>query len=305
MKRDVDRLAHEQYDLLVIGGGVYGACIAWDAAQRGLSVALIEKGDFGQATSANSLKTIHGGLRYLQDGDLRLVRTMIGERMAFMHIAPHLVHPLPFLMATYRGLAKGKAVMRAALLMNDLLGFDRNRIGDPQKHLPRGRIVDRAECLRLVPGILEAGLSGGALWYDAQMHNSERLTLAFVLSAAHAGAHVANYVAAIGLSRTGDRVTGAQARDTLTGEEFDIRARVVVNATGPWAESLLTLGSGRRREPLFRPSIAINLVTRQLIPHYAVGIRSTYRSAPARQRSRLLCIVPWREYSLIGTAHYA
>jgi len=136
MKRDLTQLANNQFDVFIIGGGIYGACIAWDAALRGLFVALVDKGDFGQATSANSLKTVHGGLRYLQDADLKLMRTMIQERAAYARIAPHLVHPMPFLMPTYNRLMKSKPVMGAALLINDLIGLDHNQPADPQKRLP-------------------------------------------------------------------------------------------------------------------------------------------------------------------------
>ncbi|MGB3701972.1 MAG: FAD-dependent oxidoreductase, partial [Anaerolineales bacterium] len=119
MQRNPTQLSKVEYDLIVIGGGIYGACIAWDAAQRGLSVAIIERGDFGQETSANSLKTVHGGLRYLQDFDLNMVRLMIQERSIYLHIAPHLVHPLPCLTPTYSRLMKSKAVMGMALKLND------------------------------------------------------------------------------------------------------------------------------------------------------------------------------------------
>jgi len=120
MHRDLSQLADQSFDLVIVSGGVHGAWIAWDAALRGLSVALIERGDFGQETSANSLKTVHGGLRYLQDLDIGLVRTMIQERSAYLRIAPHLVHPLPCLMPTYTKLMRSRPVMGAAIRLNDL-----------------------------------------------------------------------------------------------------------------------------------------------------------------------------------------
>jgi glycerol-3-phosphate dehydrogenase len=300
-------LSDDRYDMLVIGGGIYGACVAWDATLRGLSVALIDKADFGHATSANSLKIIHGGLRYLQDAKLGLVRRMIRERMVFMRIAPHLVHPLPCVMPTSYRLTRSKLVMAAALLANDLAGFDRNRLRDLQKHLPRGRIISREECLQLLPGIPAENITGGAIWYDCQVYNSERLTLSFVLSAADAGADVANYVEAVGLLRNGDGVTGVKAKDLLTSEELDIRAETVVNAAGPWVESVLHLLDGRRPGRRFHPSMAMNLVARQIIPEYGAGVPSTYKvsdgNAGIGKRSRLLFVVPWRNYSLVGTVH--
>jgi glycerol-3-phosphate dehydrogenase len=126
MVRNLTNLSRHTYDVLVIGGGIYGACVAWDAALRGLSVALVEKGDFGHATSSNSLRVIHGGLRYLQHGDIRRVRRSIQERAAFMRIAPHLVHPLPILIPTYGHSLRGKEIFSIALLVNEILGFDQN-----------------------------------------------------------------------------------------------------------------------------------------------------------------------------------
>src|ERR671930_1078023 len=183
MQRDLNRLATDAYDVLIIGGGIYGVCVAWDAALRGLSVALVERGDFGHATSSNSLRVIHGGLRYLQYGDLHRLRQSIQERTVFMRIAPHLVHPLPFFIPTYGHAMRGKEILALALRINDLIGFNRNRLEDPQKYLPPGRIISREECLRLFPGIEKKELTGGAIVYDCQLFSSERLILSFARSA--------------------------------------------------------------------------------------------------------------------------
>src|SRR5881296_328820 len=126
MRRDLAALSDNVHDVLIIGGGIYGAFCAWDAAQRGLSVALVDKGDFGNATSSNNLRIIHGGLRYLQHGDIGRMRESIRERKILMRIAPHLVHPLRFVIPTYSRSLQGKAVMALALALNDLIGFDRN-----------------------------------------------------------------------------------------------------------------------------------------------------------------------------------
>lgn len=313
MKRDTPRLASEVYDLLVIGGGITGVCVAWDATLRGLKVALVESQDFGAATSANSLKTIHGGLRYLQDANLGLMRTMIRERRAFLHIAPHLVRPLPFLMPTTGRLLRSRPVMRLALALNDLISFDRNRGLDRQRRLPHGRVISRAECLRLLPGINTREVTGGALWYDAQMYNSDRLLLSFLLSATTAGAVVANYTTATALLLETERVTGTsrvagvKVRDELSGRVYDIGAKLVVNAAGAQVDAFLA-HLGRNQGPRkFQPSLAMNLVTRCIMPDYAVGLTGQYRR-PDRdgalvERSRLLFIVPWRRFSLIGTIH--
>lgn len=307
MSRNLSSLANEQFDLLVIGGGIHGACIAWDASLRGLSVALVERGDFGQETSANSLKTVHGGLRYLQDANLQIVRQMIHERRALLRIAPHLVHRLPCLMPTYPHLMKSKPVMVMALLLNDLIGFDRNRIPDPEKHLPAGRVLSRDECLDILPGLPREEITGGAQWYDGQIYDSERLTLSFVMSAVKKGAQAANYVEVTGLLREGDRVAGAKARDNLTGDEFVIRSKIVANAAGPWVDDLLGHLGLPKMGKKFHHSLAMNLVTRKFIENHAAGVLTrpgaVHGNGTRPNKGRMLFISPWREYSLIGTFH--
>jgi glycerol-3-phosphate dehydrogenase len=308
MKRDTAELSRSTYDILVIGGGIYGAWTAWDAALRGLSVALVDKGDFGSRTSSNSLKVIHGGLRYLQHADFRRLRRSICERTVLMRVAPHLVHPLPFLMPTYGHFMKGKELMSFALMMSDIIGFDRNQLEDPEKHLPGGRVISKDECLRLFPGVKEEGLTGGAIWYDCQMYNSERMLLSILRSAEKAGAVLANYIEVTGFLREGNRVTGVRARDVLTEEDLDIHAKIVVNTSGPWVDYLLRLLNGNYKNPRIFLSKAMNLVVRrQLIPKYAVGVWSKFefkdKDAILSKGSRLLFIVPWREFSLIGTTH--
>jgi glycerol-3-phosphate dehydrogenase len=296
MKRDLSSLEGHEFHLVIVGAGVYGAVAAWDAALRGLSVALVDKGDFGSATSFNNLKTVHGGLRYLQHADLRRMRESVRERRTLMRIAPHLVHPLPFLLPTYREGIRRRPFLAVALLLNDLVSFDRNRDADPEKFLPPGRIVSRAECQRLVPGIDGRDLTGGALWYDAQIYNSDRLTLSFVKSAEKAGAQVANYVEATGFLREGNRVCGVKAKDVSGGGELDIRGRVVLNASGPWVDrTLATLNGARPR--LFYFSKAMNLVTRPIVQGVAVGLPG--------KRNQVLFVVPWRGLSLVGTSHAA
>jgi glycerol-3-phosphate dehydrogenase len=307
MKRDLARLSDHKFDVLVVGGGIHGACIAWDATSRGLSVALIEKGDFGEATSANSLKTVHGGLRYLQDANLTLVRKMIRERRAMLRIAPHLVHPLGCVMPTYPKLMKSKPVMAVALKLNDAVGFDRNNLDDPEKHLPASRILSRDECLQLLPGIPDAGVTGAAMWYDGQIYNTERMTLAFIRAAAEEGAAASNYMQAIDFLRADERITGVIAKDTISGAKIEISADMVVNAAGPWVDAVLNPLHGRKGEPKFHHSLAMNLVTRQLFPTYAAGIPTRPVNPDGRRevgkRSQTLFIAPWREYSLVGTHH--
>ena len=297
MQRNLKSLSNRPFDLLVIGGGIHGACVAWEATLRGLSVALIEQSDFASGTSANSLKVIHGGLRYLQTADLRRMRQSIRARQTLMRIAPHLVHPMPVLVPTYGYSLKGKTAMAMALKMNDVISYDRNfLLADPQKHIPPGRILSQKACLDQLPDLPTDGLTGAAVFYDAQVYNSEQLVLAFLHSADQRGAQIANYVRAVGFTKENDRVTATTAEDQLTGDRFDIQAKAVINASGPWINQLIaTAVEAPTPQPLAK---AMNLVTRPLFGSQldcAVGITSR---APG---SRLFFIAPWRGRSLIGT----
>ena len=308
MKRDPAAMTAREYDLLVIGAGIHGANVAWDAALRGLGVALVDKGDFVSGNSANTLKIVHGGLRYLQQANLARMRLSIRERKTLMRSAPHLVRPLPCLTPTYRSPTKGRLAMRLAMAINDLVGFDRNRGADPPQRIPAGRILSRDECLRKIPGLDGRGVTGGALWHDALMHNSERLVLSIIKSAVRAGAEAANYVEATGLLTEGERVVGMRARDLLGGDEFDIRAGVVVNASGPRLDDVIALSQNRQRERRIKLSTAINLVvSRPLVTEAAVGFRSSSEferpGGTGGRGSRMLFAVPWRGRALVGTRH--
>jgi len=310
MKRNLTTLADTHFDVLIIGGGIYGAWTAWDAAQRGLAVALVEKGDFGGATSSNSLKIMHGGLRYLQHADFKRMRESIRERSILMRVAPHLVHPLPCLMPTYGHGMKGREALGLAMRLNDAMSFDRNaQLDDPQKHIPPGRIVSTDEVRRLVPEVETKNLTGGALWYDCQNYNSERLLFSILHSAVNAGAQMANYVEAVGFEKQANRIVAANVKDILTGETFSIHAKLIVNTCGPWVDLLLNRLDGRKsRQQKFLPSKTMNLVIkRQLIPDYAVGVSSQFefkdKDTIISKGSRALFIVPWRNYSMVGTTH--
>ena len=271
-----------------------GAAIAWDAALRGLRVALVEAADFGAGTSWNSLKTIHGGLRHLQRANVAAVRAAARERSAFLRIAPALVHPLNFLVPTHGHGLRGRGALAMALLASDALTRGRNRGLDDAHSIPRSRMLSPAGARALVPGLSADGLTGGALWTDAQVASSERLVLAFLHSASAFGAAVANYVAASALTRdAGGRVTGAACRDGLGGEALTVRARVTINAAGPGIDSVLDAGGvSAPRLPLLR---AWNLVLRRtVVPDLAVG---------GHANGRFLFLVPWRDRAIVGTGY--
>ena len=309
MERNLTRLSNTPYDLLVVGGGIYGVSLARDAALRGLRVGLVEGGDFGHATSFNTLKVIHGGFRYLQHLDIPRMRESIYERMVLMRIAPHLVHPIPFLLPAYGNGMQGKGIMRMALALNDLIGWDRNRLRDPDKYLPRGRVISKSECLRLIPGLSDEDLTGAAIWHDCQLYNSERLVMAVVKDAVKAGADAVNHVEVHGFLRQRNRINGVQAIDQLTGNKLEITAKIVVNAAGPWVHRILELSNGcpdRRRLPLAK---AMNLVVnRPLVSKFAVGISSKRKYVDTRavfnKGHRVFFMVPWHGYTLIGTTQW-
>lgn len=298
MVRDLRALADTRFDLLVIGAGIYGAATAWDAAARGLSVALVDRGDFGGATSFNNLKTLHGGLRSLQALDFQQMRRFIRERRALARIVPHLVRALPFVVPTTRNPKRSALAMRLALIVNDLVARDRNDgLEDADLHLPDGRVVSRPEALRLNPLVAPEGVTGGAIWHDYQMTHADRVTLSFVLSAAGAGAVAANHVAAESFLLEGGRVIGARLRDRRSDASLDLRARVVVNAAGAWAPELVrTLPDGARAVPAPRLSRAMNVVVGQAPGSHACG---------GVVDGRFLFMVPWRDVSILGTSHDA
>lgn len=298
MVRDLRRLADSRFDVLVIGAGIYGAATAWDATSRGLHVALIDRGDFGSGTSFHNLKTLHGGLRSLQAMNLRQMRRFIRERRALVRIAPHLVRPLPFIVPTSTRLTRHARFMQVGLALNDLAAHDRSDgITDPDLHLPRGTVVSRAEALRLNPFVDPDAVAGGAVWYDYQMTNADRMTFSFALSAAAGGAATANYLGAESLLLDGGRVSGARVRDGIAGERFDVRASVTINATGAWAPELAaSLPGATGGGPAGLLSRAMNVVVREPARDYACG---------GAVDGRFLFLVPWRNVSILGTSHDA
>lgn len=296
MRRDLAALTSGTFDLLVIGGGIYGATAAWDATLRGLSVAIIDRGDFGGGTSFNSAKTVHGGVRALQSGDVAALRRFVRERRALSRVLPHLVHPLPFVIPTRRGIARNRTLLRLYFALNDLLGHDRNAELDSALRLPPSRLLSREECLELNPLIDPRGVTGGIEWHDCQMYNCDRVHFSFIASAVEGGAVAANYVEATTALMRGTAVEGVHATDRLDGESLDIRARVVLNAAGPWAPELdgrLVAGAGGRQ--CGRLSKAMNFVIASPLPGpHAVG---------GEYDGRFLFVAPWREFAIIGTSY--
>jgi glycerol-3-phosphate dehydrogenase len=296
MRRDLSRLANETFDVLVIGGGVTGACIARDAALRGLSVALAEKKDFANATSAHNSKLIHGGLRYLRNFELGLVRESLRERRIWQRIAPHLVQPLPFLIPLYGGGFKARATLSAGLNLYDVLSFDRGWLDDPAERLPGHRWLDKKRALAEEPMLDGNGFEGAFRYYDAQMYAPERMALECILGAAEHGAAAANYMAAESFLMRDGRIEGAKLRDLFDASQIEVRAKLTILAAGPWADLFLNSALGKPTTHKLLRSKGIHL----LVP----PITRTDALTVAAGNGHFF-VLPWRGLSLLGTTDAA
>lgn len=285
-QENLARLADETWDVLVIGGGITGAAIARDATLRGFRTALVEKGDFAIGTSSRSTRLVHGGIRYLEYREFRLVFDASTERRILRRIAPRLVRPLAFLYPLYAGQRPPAWKLRLGLTLYDALSLFRN----VQNH----RWLSPKEAARREPLIAGRGLIGVGRYYDAQV-NDARLTLAMLKSAHLHGAVVANYVPVVGLMKAKGRIVGAQVVDARTGREIEIRARIVVNATGIWADHIRALDEPNRR-PMLRPTKGVHLLIprARLHTHHAVIFTSP-------RDGRHMFVIPWKDFALIGT----
>ena len=285
MTRDLAKLSSQKFDLLVIGGGIVGAGIAWDASLRGLSCALIEQNEFASGTSSRTTKLIHGGLRYLEQLDIGLVRESLRERETLFRIAPQWVKPLPFLVPV-----RGSSPRPWPLVKMGVALYDRLAHTPPaQRHrfLEGARQVGEAEEL-----LQKGGTERAALYTDGQMDDAG-LVMAVLEAAARAGAVLANQLRVVGWWMERGSIQAAEAEDTHDKRKFLIRAEQVVNATGPWSDRLRRMASAHVR-PIVRPSKGIHLVYPSLGLRHALVLSSP-------QDGRIFFCIPWKEQTLIGT----
>ena len=282
----MESLGRGPWDLLVIGGGIVGAATARDAAMRGLRVAVVERGDLGSGTSSHSSRLAHGGLRYLEHGDFRLVFEALHERATLLRIAPHLVHPLAFIFPVYRGDRVPLWKLFAGMWLYDLLAGTRN--------VRAHRMLGKRSLLRAEPMLRERGLVGGARYWDCQLDDA-RLTLATARSALAHGAAVATYTAVEELIRVGGRIAGARVKDLLTGETAEIHAPIVVNATGPWSDQLRRL-----EDPEAAPVLRLTKGVHVEVPRARLGHTDAITLTSAVD-GRVMFVLPWGDWSYIGT----
>lgn len=288
---NLQRMSRESFDVAVIGGGITGAGVALDAVTRGLTVALIEKNDFASGTSSRSSKLIHGGLRYLEHLEFGLVYESLNERAVLSRIAPHLSKPLTFLIPVYSSAARSplgnnRLKLAAGLWIYDLLA-GRSNVG-------RHRWLSCNAALDLAPALESRGLRGAFCYYDCLTDDS-RLVIEVIKSAAAYGAVVANYASAIALGESDDGLSRIKVKNLLDGDEFEFRARVIINATGVWSDEISKL-SDSRAMPRLRPSKGIHVVvsSQKLRNNTAVLI-------PSVGEDRFLFVIPWHGFIVIGT----
>ncbi len=284
MIRDISQINRHKFDILVVGGGINGAAIAYLAADNGLSVALIEKGDFASGTSSKSSKLVHGGIRYLENLEFDLVSEALKERYIQFKNAPYLVKPQSFIIPIYQKDPRPAWMINTGVFLYDSLAGGLK--------LGSRRAFTAQELIKEVPSLNPDGLKGGILYYDAQMDDA-RLCLENVLIACQKGARVANYVEALSLVKENRKTVGVVAKDLLSGQVFEIRAKRVVCALGPWTERLFKEDRVYSKHNV-RTTKGIHLVYKGKISQHAVVIQT-------RNDRRIFFVIPWMGNTLIGT----
>ena len=298
MERNITALKSVHFDILVIGGGITGATIAFDAALRGYRVALIEKHDFGWATSMATSKMLHGGLRYLAQFDIEVVKESLVERHRLTELAPHQAFPLPFLFPIYKDTPTPKWMLQIGLTLYDFLHLSAPTPKDKSKYFPKYVWHNKEKTLELEPNLDPNNLKGSFVYYDAQNLHPERMNIDFVKSAVAYGAVVANYVQAEDFLTNNynnkNTVTGVQAVDLITNESFKIVSKTCINAAGPWGFEILNkLYPIEKSNRTLIKSKGIHLIFPKKQGDYALTFNT--------RDDKHFFVLPWLNYTLIGT----
>lgn len=303
-KRDWKTLQQQDYDALIIGGGISGAWLAMHCAQQGLKTLLIEKCDYASETSSSSSKLLHSGIRYLQQMQFGKVRESAMERSEFVYAAPHMSVPVPFVIPTYRDFPRSKFFLSCGMLAYRLLCLGEGRVIDSKEQaLPPIRSIS-ADQLNQICDLSNEPHTGAVVLHERHMHDSERMVLAILQTAQAHGAATYNYLSASDFLLDGDRVIGVTAKDEIDGAEFSIHSKLVINAAGPWIDSLNSELKSAHQAPSIKGfSVGSHVIARKICD-YAIAVTTKHQSdAKIDRGGRHVFAIPWRGYSLIGTSY--
>jgi glycerol-3-phosphate dehydrogenase len=295
--REPEKCMQESYDLIIVGGGIYGIMLSFEAVRRNLRPLLLEKNDFISGTSLNHLRTVHGGVRYLQTLDLHRFKESVVERKWFLKHLPQFVNVVPCLMPLYgKGLYRN-SIFRIGLLLNDILSFNRNiSIVEKEQHLPGCRVINPGKTRELFPAVDQQGLTGSALWYDATVEEYQRLMMELLKLAVSSGATALNYIHAATLLKENDSVAGVQAVDQETGKVYEFNAPIVINAAGPWCREVAA-AFDRDHVSLYKKRLLVwnVLFNKEALSNHALGL------SPLKGGGHNYFFHPWKNRLLVGT----
>ena len=297
IKRNLAESSKKQFDLIIIGGGIYGASLLLTASQAGKKALLIEKDDFGAATSFNNLRTVHGGLRYLQSLDVKRIFESVSERRWFFRNFPDLIKPLPCLMPLYGKGVYRPSIFRFALLLNDLLSSNRNDLVADDKRLPNGKIVSKNEVKEIFPQVDDNNLKGGAIWYDGAMPDSQKVLIEIIKWGCSLNGSALNYTEVSDLLVSEGKVIGVRAVDKTDNKVYEFNSTKVINSAGPWCR-MLAAKFDKDYPELFKDSFAWNvLFNRPAISSHALAV------TPKKPSAKTYFIHHWKGLLFAGTVH--
>lgn len=294
--RDIGKAEKENFELIITGGGIYGIMLLLEASRRNIKTLLLEKNDFGGATTLNHLKTVHGGLRYLQSLDLTRFRESVNERKWFLKYFPKYVNPMSCIMPLYGNGLKRNSVMRGALMLNDIFSFNRNMGITEGKKLPGGKILSDKKTTKIFEGVDKKGLKGSAFWFDANIEEFQRLIMKVLRKSVDLGATPLNYIEVKELVTEDNKVKGVKCIDTETGEKIEFYGEVVINAAGPWSREL-SANFDKDFPELFKKNLMLwnILFDRKAPSDCAMGL------TPKRGYGHTYFFHPWKGRLLVGT----
>jgi glycerol-3-phosphate dehydrogenase len=295
LKRYIEEHTDTNFDVIIIGGGITGAAVAYTAAGRGLSVALFEKKDYGGATSAATSKLIHGGLRYLANMEFKLVRESLHERRILGNIAPNFVYPLPFLFPNYKRWKGNMWKMAAGMFLYDALSYDKKYTWDKSKQLPNHKTISFKKTIEQEPNLIKKNLRNSTVFYDYQSIFPERLTLSFIKSAAEYGAKVSNYATVEDFVYNDEnKISGVKVKDVISNETKTVKGSLIINCGGTWADKILNMASTNKNlSHKVKRSEGVHIITKKISGNNVVSLK--------KKDGGHMMIMPWRNHSLIGT----